>query len=168
MGTIRATLSPKIALSWGYGPHLTHDPLGPPEPITQTASRSVLPFLHGWLRSVPIIYNGTLLPLSKLPLLMGDLADWHQCNRPNLRYMVPWAHPSPQPKRQLDRWSSLCRPGSLMWQTLRQTDRPRYSVFNNHGVDLSLHLLRPTWYGRCGIIIIQKISEHSSRVLFWE
>ena len=30
-------------------PHLTHDSLGPPEPITQTASRSVHSFVHSSL-----------------------------------------------------------------------------------------------------------------------
>jgi len=29
-------------------PHLIHDSLGPSESTTQTASRSVLPFLHRW------------------------------------------------------------------------------------------------------------------------
>jgi len=113
--------------------------------------------------------------------------------------MIPWAHPSPQPKRHLDRFSGFCRDdrrvilyfimgrpsppklpipmggcgptsntwfpgstrvlnlngiyldrfsrflqGSLVWQTERQTDRPRYSVGNNRP-----HL--PTYYGRCGL-----------------
>jgi len=26
----------------------------------------------------------------------------------SIQYMVPWAHPSPQPKRYLDRFSRLC------------------------------------------------------------
>jgi len=52
-------------------PHLTHDFLGASEPITQTASRSVQPFLHRWPQSVPILYNGTPPSSSKLPLPMG-------------------------------------------------------------------------------------------------
>jgi len=32
---------------WSVDSHLTHDSLGPPEPTTQTASRSVQPFLQG-------------------------------------------------------------------------------------------------------------------------
>jgi len=40
----------KIANShWGSGPHLTPDFLGPSEPTTQTASRSLQPFLQGSL-----------------------------------------------------------------------------------------------------------------------
>jgi len=38
---------------------------------------------------------------SKLSLWMGDLDPiWH---------MIPWTHPSPQPKRHLDRFSCFCR-----------------------------------------------------------
>jgi len=44
-------------------PHLTHDSLGPSEPTTQTASRSVESFLHRWPQSVPILYNRAPLPL---------------------------------------------------------------------------------------------------------
>ena len=44
--------------------------------------------------------------------------------------MVPWAHESPQPKWHLDRLSRFLQ-GSLVWQTDRQTDRPRYFVGNN-------------------------------------
>ena len=55
---------PKIVCSHGdQDPHLTRDSLGPSEPTTETASRLVEPFLHRWLQSVPILYNGTLLPL---------------------------------------------------------------------------------------------------------
>jgi len=66
-----ATLSPKIVHSHGgFGrPSNT----GPSEPISQTASRSVQPFLHRWPQSVLILYNGTPLFPSKLPLLIGDL-----------------------------------------------------------------------------------------------
>ena len=41
---------------------------------------------------------------------------------------IPWAHQSPQPKWQLDRFSRFCRLASV---TDLQTDRPRYSVGNN-------------------------------------
>ena len=42
---------------------------------------------------------------------------------PNLLHT--WAHPSPQPKLHLDRFSQFLQ-GSLMWQTKRPTDRPHY------------------------------------------
>jgi len=48
------------------GPRLTHDSLGPLEPTTQTASRSVQPFLHRRSQSAPILYNGA--PLSSLKI----------------------------------------------------------------------------------------------------
>jgi len=51
---------------------------------------------------------------------------------------VPWAHPSPQPKRNLDRFSRFFR-GSLLWLTDRQTTL----LCNN----------RPHLRG-CGLIII--------------
>jgi len=62
---------------------------------------------HNWFsrfrtgdRRVSLYFTvGCPSPPSKLP--MGDL-DSHL-------YMVPWAHPSPQPKQHLDRFSHLCR-----------------------------------------------------------
>jgi len=45
--------------------------LGLPESKSQTASRSVQPFLHTSRQSVPIRYNGTPFPPSKLALPMG-------------------------------------------------------------------------------------------------
>ena len=94
-----------------------HDSDGPSELTTQTASWSVQPFLYRWPQSVPILYNGTPHSPSKLPLPIGDL-------HPHL-YMVPWAHPSPQSKRHLDRAGLTTvtdRPTDI------PTDRPRYSV----------------------------------------
>jgi len=41
---------------------LTHASLGPPESKSQTTSRSVQPFLHSSLQSVPMLYNGPPLP----------------------------------------------------------------------------------------------------------
>ena len=63
---------PKIARSHrGYGPHLTHDSLGPSEPITQKASQSIQPFLHRRPQSVPTLYNGTS-PLKIAPSHWGS------------------------------------------------------------------------------------------------
>ena len=42
--------------------------LSPPEPISQTIFRLVQPFLHSSPQSVPILYDGQLLPHSKVPL----------------------------------------------------------------------------------------------------
>jgi len=65
-------LSPKIAHSHGdLDPHIRHNRLNPSEPTDQTASLSVQPFLHRWLQNVPILYNGTPLSPSKLPIPMG-------------------------------------------------------------------------------------------------
>jgi len=72
--TMGAPFPKKLPLPTGVsGSHLTYDSLGPFEPTTQTASRSVQLFLHRWLQSIPIIYNGTPLSPSKSPLSMGDL-----------------------------------------------------------------------------------------------
>ena len=96
-----------------FGSHRTHDSLSLFELTTQTASRSIQLLLHRWPQSVPILYNGPSLLLSKLPLTMGDV-DRH--------VMAPWTYPSPQPKRHLSRCSCFLQ-GSLLWQTDRQTDR---------------------------------------------
>ena len=83
--------------SWGdLDPHLIHGSLGPPKSTTQTASRSVQPFSHRGPQSVPRLYNGT--PPQNCPWIWTAI-----------QYMVPWAHPSPQPKRHLDRCRRFCR-----------------------------------------------------------
>ena len=63
-----ATLSPsKLPLPMvESGPHRIHDSMCPSEPITQTASRLVQPFLHSSPQSVPILYNRRPLPSPKL------------------------------------------------------------------------------------------------------
>jgi len=68
---------PELPLPMGSGHHLTHDSLGPCEPKTQTASRSVQPFLHRWPQSVPILYNGSPISPSKLPLPMENGSGPH-------------------------------------------------------------------------------------------
>jgi len=117
------------------GHHLTHDSLGPSESTTQTECRSVQPFLHRRPQSVPKLYNGTPLSRSKLPLPMGDLDSHLMCGS--------LAHPSPQPKRHLDRFSCFCRAHYCD----RPTDRPHYSVGNNRP-----HLSTYIVLG-CGLII---------------
>ena len=59
---------------------------------------------------------------TKLPLPLGDLGQRL------IAQMVPWAHPSPQPKRHLDRFNRFCRDHGCVQQTVTQTDtRPRYT-----------------------------------------
>jgi len=45
--------------------------------------------------------------------------------------MVPWAHPSPDPKRHLDLFSHFCTPHNRDRPTDRPTDRPRCSICSN-------------------------------------
>jgi len=53
-------------------PHLIRGSLSPSDSVSQTASRSVQPFLHSSWQSVAILYNGPPLPSpSKLPLPTG-------------------------------------------------------------------------------------------------
>jgi len=59
------TLAPPGEYDW------TCASFGPPESATQTANRSLQPFLHSAQQKVPIFYNGRPFP-PKLPLLMGD------------------------------------------------------------------------------------------------
>jgi len=84
-------------------PNLTHNSYSPFEPTTQTAFQSVQPFSHKGPQSNPILYNGTPLSPSKLPILVGDL-DSH--------LILGSSDPpdaSLQPKRHLDRFSRFCR-----------------------------------------------------------
>jgi len=67
----------QCALTWGHIDatwriQLNLCFLGPPESITQTADRSVQPFLHSLRQKVPKLYNGRLFP-PKLPLPTRDL-----------------------------------------------------------------------------------------------
>ena len=65
---------PKLPLPMGdLDAHLTHDSFGPYEPTTQTASRSVQPFLHRWPQSVPILYNGMPLSIIKIAPCHGEI-----------------------------------------------------------------------------------------------
>jgi len=55
--TMGRPFSRKIAPTrGGPGPNLILDYLGPSKPTAQTVSRSIQPFLHKWLQSVPIVY----------------------------------------------------------------------------------------------------------------
>jgi len=102
---------PELPRSIGLsGLHLTRDAFGQCEPTTQTAPRSVQPCLHRLPQRVPILYNGSSVSPSKLPLPIwgsGSLGT-----------------PSPERKRQLDRFSRFCRAQCnrlTKWQTNRQT-----------------------------------------------
>jgi len=46
-------------------------------------------------------------------------------------YMVPWAHPNPQPKRHLDRFSRFCGAYYCDRSTDRPTDHATRSVLCN-------------------------------------
>jgi len=73
--------------------------LGSPNSASQMASRSVQPVLHSSQQKVPTLYDGRPFP-QKLPLPMGVLD-------PHLT-MIPWAHPSTQPKGHLNQFSFFC------------------------------------------------------------
>ena len=93
-------LSPNnCPFAWVCGPHLIHASLGPAEFITQMSSRSIQSFLHSPQQSVAMLYNGLPLPPQNCPFCGG-------CG-PHL--IVPGVHPSPQPKRHLNRFGRFCR-----------------------------------------------------------
>jgi len=95
--------------------HVTHDALGPWEPTTQIAPRSVQPCLHRWPRSVPILYNSLPVSPSKLPLPM--LASGP--------HVIRGSFGPPESGTQMTTWSfQPFLQGSLVWQTDRATDRP--------------------------------------------
>ena len=121
-------------------PQLTHDSLGPSEPTTQTASRSVQPFSHWGPQSVPILYNGTSVPPQNCPFPLGDL-------EPRLIH-GSLGPPSPQPNGIS---IAVAVFAGLTSVTDRPTDRP-----TNHAtrsvtigrINVRSGLLR------CGLIII--------------
>ena len=117
-------------------PRLIHGSLDPPDSASQTASRSVQPFLHSSRQTVPILYStmGRHFPTLKIAASHGEI--WTPSNTWFL------AHSSPHPKQHLER---ICRflQGSRSLQTDRQTDRPCYSVCNNRR---HLHIVL-----RCGL-----------------
>jgi len=77
-------MATSLSTSW---PHLTHDFFGPSEPTTQTASRLVLPFLHKWPQSVPILYNALTLPPQNCISIGGSSQRLRSASRHQL--MVP-------------------------------------------------------------------------------
>jgi len=86
---------------------------------------------------VSILYNG--------PPFSLKIALSHRGSGPHLINVVPWTHPSTQPKPHLDWFSRFCRAHDRDRQTDRQTDRTDracmvYSVCKNRP-----HL-------RCGIV----------------
>jgi len=106
----------KIAPSHrGSGPHLTHGFFSQPAPKTQTVSRSVQPFLHRLLQSLPMLYNGPHIPF-KITHFSGRSGPSHGSLGPP-ESTTKTASPSVQP--------------FFYGSRLSQTNRPRYSVCNN-------------------------------------
>jgi len=117
-----APISPKIAPSHGsLDHHLIHDSLVQSEPTIQTASRSVQPFSHRRLQSIPILYNVPPLPPHNCPFPCGGAGP--QSNT--------WF---PRPTRVLN--PNGISTGSAVFAGLtsdlcdRPSDRARYSVGN--------------------------------------
>jgi len=120
---------------WGSEPHLIRGSFGPPDSASQTASSSVQPFYTD-LSSVPILYSGPPLPPQNCP----SHGDVDRC-----RFLGPtWVLINTTTSRSVQPFLQ----GSLMWQTDRQTDRPRYAVCNNRP-HLRIRM-------RCGLIIEAK------------
>jgi len=92
------------------------DSFDPPESRSQTASRSVQPFLHNSRQKVPILYNGQPLLPQNCPFARGIWTP--------IQYMVLSAHPSPQPEQHLDQFSGFCC-AQLTIVTYRERERER-------------------------------------------
>jgi len=98
--------------------HLIHACSDPSESKCQTASRSVQPFSHSSRQTVAVLCNGPPPFPLKLPFPTGDLTTIH----------VPWAHPGPQPKPHLDRFSRFCKAHYCDRPPDRPTDHATRSV----------------------------------------
>ena len=101
----------KLPLSMGnQDPHLKRDSWGPSELTTQMASRLVQLFLHRWLQSVPILYNGTPLPHQNCPFAWGSELPYNT--------LFPGL---PESSDQTASWSvQPFLQASLVWQTNQQ------------------------------------------------
>jgi len=99
----------------------------PPESKSQTASRSVQPFMHSSRQTVPIpvLYNERPFPL-KLAPSHGEI--WTPSNT------IPWAHPSSQPKRHLDRFSRFYSSPQIV--PILYNEPPSLKIAPSHGWDL--------------------------------
>ena len=97
-----------------FGSHRTHDSLSLFELTTQMASRSIQLLLHRWPQSVPILYNGPSLLLSKLPLTMGDVD----------RHVIHGSLDLPEPSTQTASQSVQLFFAGFTTVTDRQTNRP--------------------------------------------
>ena len=107
-------------------PRVTHASFGPPESTTQTASRSVKPFLHSSRQSVVAHVGACPRPSpSKLLIPVGDL-ELHPIYSSLSQSEPTTEFTASRPVRPfLQGYSVTDR------QTDRETDRPRYSVGNN-------------------------------------
>ena len=122
---------------------------GPPESTTQTANRSIQPFLHSSRQKVSILYNRRPFP-PKLPLLVGasgppsnswflgpvqaynsngitiSSAVFAQMTTVSLYFTMGRLFPPPLKIAHSHAVQPFLQ-ASLVWQT----DRPHYSVNNN-------------------------------------
>jgi len=80
-------------------PCLIHARLAHPSPQSNRHLDRFSRFLHSSLQTSYILQWPLPLPIK--------IAALHSGSRPHL-YVVPWAHPSPQPERHLDRFSRFC------------------------------------------------------------
>ena len=103
--------------------HVTRTYLGSPESTTQTVSRSVHPFLDSSRLRVAILYNGSPLPPIKI-------VPFHEASEPPSNTWFPGPTRILNPN-VISIASDVLLHGSLLWHCARQTDRPRYAVYNN-------------------------------------
>jgi len=109
-------------------PQLTHASLGQPESIPETASNRFSCFCTAHGKTSLYFTTGRPFPPQKCH------CTWW-IGIPHL--MFPWDHPSPQPKRHVDRFSGLCR--------AHNCDRPCYSICSTAAqhkkeIKMSVHL----------------------------
>jgi len=122
---------------WAHWCHLANTielvlPSAHLSPQPKSANQSVQPFLHSLWQSVIGHCPGMFFPLIIAPL-HGDV-------RP-IKYMLPWAHPSPQPKRHLDWFSPfLHRPRQSVTILYNGLPLSPVKITPSHG-DLDLYLI---------------------------
>ena len=138
---------------WGSRPRLIYGCLGPPESVTQAASRSVQSFLQG----SPLSFTPSLITVILSTINCLSLNYLVSSRSRTLLLVLSWKLPSPvvslpsyavSTERIEYKLLSLnykvlsIRAHSIRTHTHRQTDRPRYCICSNR-LHLAIAAMRP-------------------------
>jgi len=140
------------------GPHLPHASLGPPESITQTASRLVQPFLHSSRLMAECRRHAPAWPFPKIaPLTGGSGPPSNTCFLRPTRVHTYF-------KEYLDQFGRLCTAHVRMSSDMSGHALPRQYCPFPQG-DLDPHLIRGSFLGSTWFSIPNNISAQPTDVI---